>query len=752
MKRLIQGAAAALFSTSLTLADPTATDATAAAPGDSRHALTEETITVVGTRTERSFGEVAATVSVTTAEDIERRVARNIADLVRFEPGVTVAGGGRFGFDGFSIRGIGGNRVLTVVDGVRVPDEFSFGPFLSARRDFVDVDSLSRAEIARGPISALYGSDALGGVVAFTTKAPADYLDADRRRHVEFKAGHTGADDSVVGAVTAAAGGERLATMVHYADRQGHARDNGGDAGGTGPTRERPDPQSIDTANVVAKVAFAPADAHRFILGVDGYRNETDTRILSDYGLSVFGTRVDRRDARDERDRQRWSLDYRFSGASPVADGIHVVAYGQRSTTEQSTLEGRTTPARATQRRTRDAEYEQEIAGAYVQFGKAFEIGPTRHFLTYGADYYRTDNASRRDGATFQADGTPAREFYPYPTRDFPPTKVVQAGFLVQDEISLLGGRLLLAPGLRFDRFEADTKPDAIYFAGNPGVAPPADYSDSEVTAKLGAVFAAGRRTSLFVRYSEGFRAPPYDDVNVGFTNFLGGYKTISNPGLSSERSAGVEAGARWSGAPGQVRLAAFRNDYDDFIESLALAPAFAGSRGVDPADGLLTFQSVNRARVRIDGVELSAILDIAGWRPALPDLTLRAAVAWARGKDRDTGQPLNSIEPLTAVIGLGYEAPSARWGMDLLWSLVGGKDASDIDPSAGRLPTSGHGILDLLAHVRFTERIRLHAGLFNLGDRTYLRWADTAAIGQDAPARFTQPGRHAGVTLRVEL
>ncbi|MBO7007392.1 MAG: TonB-dependent receptor plug domain-containing protein, partial [Pseudomonadales bacterium] len=133
----------------------------------------EETITVVGTRTERSMDEVAATISVKTVEDIEREVARDIADLVRFEPGVSVSGtGDRFGLSGFNIRGIEGNRVLTLVDGIRVAEEFSFGPFLSSRRDYVDVDSLSRAEIARGPISSLWGSDALGGVVAFTTKSP----------------------------------------------------------------------------------------------------------------------------------------------------------------------------------------------------------------------------------------------------------------------------------------------------------------------------------------------------------------------------------------------------------------------------------------------------------------------------------------------------------------------------------------------------------------------------------------------------
>ena len=724
----------------------------AAHSDDTTEAPVEESLTVVGTRTERSFDEVAATVSVATAEDVERRLVRNIADLVRFEPGVTVAGGGRYGLDGFTIRGIGGNRVLTLVDGVRVPDEFSFGPFLSSRRDFVDVDSLSRAEIARGPISALYGSDALGGVVAFTTKGPEDYVGGDRRRHVEVKAGHSGADDSLVGAVTAAAGGDRLSGLLHYTERQGHERDNGGDAGGTGPGRERPDPQSIDTANLSAKVTFAPTDAHRLTVGVDSYRNETDTRILSDYDVSVFGTTVDRRDARDARDRDRWSFGYRFTGATPIADSVRMVVYGQQSETEQATLEARTTRSRAPQTRTRDSQYEQEIRGAYVQLDKAFEVGASRHFVTYGVDYYETDNLSVRHGATFDAGGAPVREFYPYPTRGFPPTKVVQAAALVQDEIALLDGRLLLSPGVRFDRFDADTNPDAVYFGGNPGSPPPEDYSDSEVTAKIGAVWAAGRGVSLFARYSEGFRAPPYDDVNVGFTNFLGGYKTISNPDLASERSQGMEAGLRWLGDAGQVRVSVFRNDYDDFIESFAVAPAFGATRGVDPTDGLLTFQSVNRAKVRIDGAELSALLDVAAWRAGLPDLTLRASVAWARGEDQDSGEPLNTIEPLTAVLGLGYDAPGGRWGTELLWTLVGGKDVSDIDAGMPRKPTAGYGILDLLGHLRFTDRVRLHLGLFNLTDRTYLRWADTAAIGEDAPARFTQPGFHAGVTLRVEL
>ena len=66
-----------------------------------------ETISVVGSRTERPLKEIAATIDVIDSDRIEEELARDIADLVRFEPGVTVSGtGSRFGLSGFNIRGI----------------------------------------------------------------------------------------------------------------------------------------------------------------------------------------------------------------------------------------------------------------------------------------------------------------------------------------------------------------------------------------------------------------------------------------------------------------------------------------------------------------------------------------------------------------------------------------------------------------------------------------------------------------------
>src|SRR3546814_4642441 len=80
-------------------------------------------------------------------------------------PGVEVVSeGNRFGTRGFSIRGLEGNRVRIVVDGVPLADAYSIGQFASAGRDLVDLEAVERVEIQRGPASTLYGSDALAGV------------------------------------------------------------------------------------------------------------------------------------------------------------------------------------------------------------------------------------------------------------------------------------------------------------------------------------------------------------------------------------------------------------------------------------------------------------------------------------------------------------------------------------------------------------------------------------------------------------
>ncbi len=133
-------------------------------------------VTVTADHVPSSLRDTPGNVSIVTEEDIEDQLFEDVADLVRYEPGVYVEGDNtRLGLNGFNIRGIGGNRVLTQVDGVPGAEQFDFGPF-NVHQQAIDIDTLKSAEIVRSAGSALYGSDAVGGVISLITKNPSDYL------------------------------------------------------------------------------------------------------------------------------------------------------------------------------------------------------------------------------------------------------------------------------------------------------------------------------------------------------------------------------------------------------------------------------------------------------------------------------------------------------------------------------------------------------------------------------------------------
>ena len=720
----------------------------------------EEIITVVGTRTERSLDEVATSISVISAIDIEEQLYRDIADLVKYEPGVSVGGtGSRFGLSGFIIRGMGGNRVQTLVDGVRSPDEFSFGPFLSSRRDFVDIDSVETVEISKGSGSSLYGSDALGGVVSFTTKGPSRYVSSDEPFYAGVKYGYSGEDNSSNGTLTLAGGNDRISGLVSYTYRDAEETETNGTVAGTGSTREEADPAEIESNNVSLKVDISPWEDHTLQIGYDLFEHENQSWIFSDWGSVVYGTSIKSRDAFDERERDKLSFDYLYSGEFLFLDSVHVKFYQQESESNQMMNEirqGRTGSAT----RFRYSEFKQEIDGVYAQLGSMFDIGNSSHTLTYGADYYTTYSETTRNGGTTDSFGVPVREYSVFPTRDFPITEVDHLAFFIQDEIELADGKLRLIPGVRYDDFEADAVADSPYVKGNRGLPAPQDYEDSEVTASLGVVYFLDDNVSLFGRYSEGFRAPPYDDVNQGFINVAGGYKTAPNPNLSSETSTGFELGVRLDSEYYGLELSLFRNEYEDFIESNAIAPQFLQFGGIDPSDNLLTFQAVNLSEVEIDGVEVSGSIDLEMFSKdfssdqdyLLDDFSIRFAIAYADGEDVSADQPLDSVEPLTGVIGLAYDSPAGNWGARLNFSMVQGKSASDIAQGSVRPETAGYGVLDLLAYIDIADQVMINVGLFNLGDKQYIRWTDSVGIGRDAPMRFSQPGFTAGVNLKFEI
>ena len=104
---------------------------------------------------------------------------------------------------------------------------------------------------------------------------------------------------------------------------------------------------------------------------------------------------------------------------------------------------------------------------------------------------------------------------------------------------------------------------------------------------RVGVIYRLNPETEAFLQYSHGFRAPPYEDANIGLEIPVFNYLAIPNPDLRSESSNGFDAGIRWRGVDKGARISAFRTRYTDFIESKVRL-------GTDPDSGRTLFQSQN--------------------------------------------------------------------------------------------------------------------------------------------------------------
>jgi vitamin B12 transporter len=133
--------------------------------------LTLDEVVVTATRIEEWQIDVPASVTVITSAEIESRGVTTVADAIEAAAGVAVSDhGGQGAQKTATIRGSTSSQVLVLVDGVRVSSAMSGFVDLST----IPADSIERIEVLRSSASALYGSDAVGGVINIITKrAPA---------------------------------------------------------------------------------------------------------------------------------------------------------------------------------------------------------------------------------------------------------------------------------------------------------------------------------------------------------------------------------------------------------------------------------------------------------------------------------------------------------------------------------------------------------------------------------------------------
>ncbi|MBC7368178.1 MAG: TonB-dependent hemoglobin/transferrin/lactoferrin family receptor [Undibacterium sp.] len=744
-------------------------------------AIALDEITVTATRIAQPVSDVPASVSVIRLNDLLNPVA-SLRDLARYEPGVSAPAA--FGATGnaprnfpttrsFNIRGLDGNRVLIQVDGVRQPEQFTFGNAQLIGRDYFEPSLYRTAEILKGSASALYGSDAVGGVLSFISPAPTALLADAKRDHLAgLSTTYASATDEWTGTASAAGRSGRLAAVATATRREGHQAE----PNGSYPA----DPSEFTVNAALFRLDFTPGPASsppsstaRSAAGRTLFlTGETFTKTTDAAFPSLITTTFAGQTGRQRITRDRATLGHDFSSESGYFRNVQTRLSWQAAkvresyTTRQSIPVGPPPPAPQTfvpRLRVRDSDFRNRSLSGSIQVESAAQLAERSHRILWGLDgsqtkQTRNEDFSQYDGTT----GTFLNKVFVgenFPLKRIPDGDIVRYAVFAQDEFNLDAARRWIATwGLRLDHYQLSVKNDALYQNLAKGT-PPVGFDEFSVAPKLGLLWHVSAQETFFARYHRGFRNPTNEDLNGSIVNLTTPpvfYRTKPNPALKAETSDSFDVGMRARRPGATYVVSVFYNDYADFIDTFSPTrdPQLPSSPG-DP----VVYQSKNVSRARIYGAEATVELPLGHYAKLLEGATWSNSYARSHGDNLEARKPLNSIEPAKWISALSYAAKTA-WGLRLTATTHARQNR--VDSSAilalwdGRPPApvqfvpAGVTLFDLTGYVNFTKNLRLSAGLYNLTDRRYWQWQDVRELSNTRPdlQRFAQPGLNSRVTL----
>ncbi len=648
-------------------------------------------VIVSATRITQTLSNTAAKVDVVTDQEIDANLAQDVAQVFEYTPGVTFNRVGRQGIQSVNIRGVEDNRVKILVDGVAQGQSFGGDTyeFINSSAIYIDPDMIKSAEVVKGAASSLYGSDAVGGVVAFDTKDPRDFMAQDATFGGQVKLSYSSADDSFSEHVALANRLGDIETLVAYTRRDGSELNNFTSSEKTNYTVNSQDSQGND---LLVKVQYQLNANHRIEWLGELIHNETDSDVYHATYTTYTGD--------DTSKKYRLGIKHLWQADGSLADTV-----ASKLTWQNKDDNGITHRSTAASAQVKDYVYKDQRWDLETQLDKYLTTGSVAHNLIYGASatIARIENTNMTD-----TDGTSSETVYT------PDAKENKVGVFLQDEMSFFNDALIVTPGVRYDWFNTD--PGSVEGTNYQS------YSDSALTGRLGTVYHLNDSNSLFSQISQGFRAPTFTELYYIYAGGCYGsicYENIANPDLKAEESLSYELGYRHHNRVSQSEISVFYSDYDNFIDRTSTT------------DGTMTsYYYTNVDKATIKGVELSNKLLLDQLVNAPQGLNSKIIAAYTQGEDGN-GNPLNSVSPWNAVMALNYDSPSAMWGSSVKFSYTAKKSASDINSDANNGGTANQTempdakVLDITAYYKPMKSLTLSAGIFNATDEEYYRWND---------------------------
>lgn len=673
-----------------------------------------EEIVVLSTRRAKKVLDVPQSISVIDRQQLDDHNIRDIQDLVRHEPGVSVTRQTSITnpwgqLSSFSIRGMGENRVQLTVDGSRIQERITDGS-----RDFFGMENMKAVEIVKGPNSVLWGADALGGAVMFRTRDPSDLLKDGKPWALEVKTGYDSYDRSWRKQVTAAYDFGDVKVLGSYGHvsasepRFGNARADGGIWGCSRIVMgcDSLFPTDTDINNALAKVVWTPDGEHTIKLTGELFNRSTSVQQIFDSSAALSGYANESYIRDLEMSRKRIALEHNWDVGADWLDNVNWrVSYSPQQRETDSNQRRRYANRYQLHNQYRD--YSETFYEADIQLQSSFDLGSTHHTLTYGFDGDRTEGDYTGVNKTFNSltglTATAINQGF-----SFPRVTTERADIYLQDEIELFDGSLTLLPGVRFAHYSIDPTGDKTY-PGLPGF-PPQKQTKNELIKRFSATYKLDESYSVYASYGEGFKMPTSAQLFQSSMDLFTGSAIIPNPGLRPESVENYEVGFRGQLDRGYFSVSAFYSEYSDFIRGFH-PTTIPGPGGVPVA----AYTSNNVEDVRLWGLEFGAEYEV------MENTTASANIAWSRGRQKvNAGAATTAFDgavPLVAVLGVKHELPDYGLQFELFTTLAAGrKEAS----SPSTFLPSGYALFDAYAKWTPREDFELTVGVENIFDRRY--------------------------------
>lgn len=571
-------------------------------------AVTEfDEVLVTATRISEKSSDTSRSVTVVTEEKMQESQPASVADALKNEANVTVTNGPRASSQGVEIRGLSGQRVLQTIDGARQNTNSGHrGTF------FMDPELLSSIEVVRGPASSLWGSGAIGGVVAQNTKSAQDFLEQDDTFGGYVKQGFEINGDKIKTSATVYG----LADQIDWLLSGSYHDSNNINIGNDQALQN----SASEASSGLAKLGWEPDDDQR--LQFSARFSDTDELVPSNPSTNV-GSSVPlvQRNTKDNN----VTLDYHLNPADNALLNLNATLYWNHTDYDED---------RITKNQIDSTQF--ETLGFSLNNSSTF----ANTMLTYGIDGYKDSINTVRDDRG-QIGERP----------DNIDGETTVWGAFTKADIALTD-TLALDAAVRYDTYQNDSNTLDL------------SSDDNAFTPSIGLVWKTMPWLTLSARYDEAFRAPSLEEMYSTGSHYCipsipgflpnGLCNTFEiNPDLQAENAQNkeVKADLRFTDLAGDDELAlslsVFRNDVDDFIEQSVSNPLY----GIAGLEQTTSWNNVNEAK--LTGFELTT-------RYRYQQTRVLFNYGQTEGKDGTTDEYLSGI-------------PAKKYGVDLSQVIMDG-------------------------------------------------------------------------------